>query len=418
MDGLAQDAGMARPPLAVDGRVTLDGGALKRLRLQAGLSQEALAERCLRQRLCVSIASIKRAEAGRAVLYRTARHLATVYEVPLESLWQQGEAPGDNASSVQAVAQPALGHDRGPDIDADLRSVIALQLTLVANASPGAAATVARLVQQFGGVLQPDPASGLLGVFGVPRAYLSDASRCLQCAISWPGLEGECSLRVDTRLGRRALPARGHEARLRILAAAGTRDHRHVGIGPAPSVSRSRLCRAPPRWRRLLHAEPPRRGAPSNLIGRYAEVRQFKAIMEITEACQSGHVVGVRGIAGIGKSRLVSELADMARQGGFGVHRATVLDFGVESDGTALGQLARSLIGLPPYAAGEAAEMLEDRLTRHGLPPEHAMSFRAMTGRPQAEAQALSYAAMAHATQQRAEALAALMLGGPSHIRC
>ena len=69
-----------------DGRAPLDVPHLKVLRQRAGLSQEAVSEGCLEKRLCVSLASIKRAEAGKAVLYRTARHLATFYGVDVSTL--------------------------------------------------------------------------------------------------------------------------------------------------------------------------------------------------------------------------------------------------------------------------------------------------------------------------------------------
>lgn len=69
-----------------DGRIVLGTRKLKELRRQQGLSQAALAHLCLERRLCLSIASIKRAEAGRPVLYRTARHLAEVHGVKLEEL--------------------------------------------------------------------------------------------------------------------------------------------------------------------------------------------------------------------------------------------------------------------------------------------------------------------------------------------
>jgi transcriptional regulator with XRE-family HTH domain len=69
-----------------DGRILLDSSLLKTFRRMHGLSQEALAQLCFDRRLCVSIASIKRAEAGKALLYRTARNLALVYEVPLQQL--------------------------------------------------------------------------------------------------------------------------------------------------------------------------------------------------------------------------------------------------------------------------------------------------------------------------------------------
>ena len=69
-----------------DGRASLDVHRLKALRRQCGLSQEAVSEKGMEQRLCLSIASIKRAETGKPVLYRTARHLAVFYGVPVETL--------------------------------------------------------------------------------------------------------------------------------------------------------------------------------------------------------------------------------------------------------------------------------------------------------------------------------------------
>ncbi|SOQ11194.1 hypothetical protein CFBP3846_03239 [Pseudomonas syringae pv. avii] len=69
-----------------DGRVRLKTDQLKKLRKDAGHSQESLALHCQDRRLCISIASIKRAEAGRPVLHRTARHFAECYGIALSSL--------------------------------------------------------------------------------------------------------------------------------------------------------------------------------------------------------------------------------------------------------------------------------------------------------------------------------------------
>ncbi|MGR4068630.1 helix-turn-helix domain-containing protein [Billgrantia sp. C5P2] len=74
-----------------DGRLRLDRERLKQHRKRLGLSQEALAEYCFDRRLCVSIASIKRTESGKTVLYRTARHLAEIYEVEVEELSTEAE---------------------------------------------------------------------------------------------------------------------------------------------------------------------------------------------------------------------------------------------------------------------------------------------------------------------------------------
>lgn len=82
-----------------DGRLRLDRERLKQHRKRLGLSQEALAEYCFDRRLCVSIASIKRAESGKAVLYRTARHLAEIYEV--EELSAEAEEAAVVASDIE-----------------------------------------------------------------------------------------------------------------------------------------------------------------------------------------------------------------------------------------------------------------------------------------------------------------------------
>lgn len=101
------ETGNFPPHQILDGRVILDAQGLKSLRKRRGLSQEAAAELCLDHRLCLSLASIKRAEAGKPVLYRTARHLASFYGTEVETLIRQQSAqPGCYFERMQLV--PAL----------------------------------------------------------------------------------------------------------------------------------------------------------------------------------------------------------------------------------------------------------------------------------------------------------------------
>ena len=51
-------------------------------------TQEEMAECCQQGRFRVSIASIKRAEIGRPVLFRVARELARYFNVPVERIVQ------------------------------------------------------------------------------------------------------------------------------------------------------------------------------------------------------------------------------------------------------------------------------------------------------------------------------------------
>jgi len=70
----------------MDGRMLLNSKNLKKLRKIKGLSQEKLAQECKDHRIQLSIASIKRAETGKQVLYRTAAALASYYQVSIDEI--------------------------------------------------------------------------------------------------------------------------------------------------------------------------------------------------------------------------------------------------------------------------------------------------------------------------------------------
>lgn len=70
----------------IEGRVKPNVERLKQLRRERGISQEGLADLCLAQTLRVSASSIKRAEAGKNLLYRTVRDLATFFAVDIAEL--------------------------------------------------------------------------------------------------------------------------------------------------------------------------------------------------------------------------------------------------------------------------------------------------------------------------------------------
>ncbi|MFK3651493.1 helix-turn-helix domain-containing protein [Lysobacter enzymogenes] len=68
------------------GQVVLDSAELRRLRQSRLLSQQDLAEDCWRRNIRVSVATIKRAESGRAVRFRIAHELARCFGVPVMAL--------------------------------------------------------------------------------------------------------------------------------------------------------------------------------------------------------------------------------------------------------------------------------------------------------------------------------------------
>lgn len=74
-------------PMVKNGRLQLSAETLRTLRHRNCLSQEEVAIECAARRIRISIASLKRAETGKPVLYRTARELAKFYQVPVERLF-------------------------------------------------------------------------------------------------------------------------------------------------------------------------------------------------------------------------------------------------------------------------------------------------------------------------------------------
>src|SRR5438105_1524763 len=144
------------PAIPADGRIALAPQRLKAHRLRLGLSQEALAEYCFGRRLCVSIASIKRAESGKSILYRTARHLAAAYEVSLETLASNQPRAPEEAAGVPVVG-PA-GTSSVVDVatldddEPTSRSVVVLALPLGAVLTPVQRDDAEHLSAQFGGV--------------------------------------------------------------------------------------------------------------------------------------------------------------------------------------------------------------------------------------------------------------------------
>lgn len=68
------------------GRTYLNTELLKHLRQERCWSQETLANKCFDKGLRVSLSSVKRAETGKRVLYRTALDLARIYQIPVNEL--------------------------------------------------------------------------------------------------------------------------------------------------------------------------------------------------------------------------------------------------------------------------------------------------------------------------------------------
>lgn len=379
-----------------DGRLTLDRDGLKRHRQRLGLSQEALAQHCFDRRLCVSIASIKRAESGRPVLYRTARHLAEVYGVPVAEL---------AAPDAPALDQGQAG---GPPAAADL-DALALDdespRSLIRLVADGDAASLRRWVTSFGGT--PAQGGAGVGLFGLPRAYRSDAERSLRCGLALLE-QGHCrGVRLEAFHWPAETPVEPeppHSPGLWVARGLAVQLAEHYAFAGDEGA-----------FLRYLHPLADDQGARFDLVGRHVEVGQLLSVLESTCAYQCGHLVYVRGVAGIGKTRLSDEFVEMARPRA-DLHQATVLDFGARVDEGPLEQLARSLLATRGEAVLDEACLMA-RLAALRLPADHAMLLRPLVGLAQPPEHARLHAAMTPETRtrRRVTALRELILARAIH---
>jgi tetratricopeptide (TPR) repeat protein/transcriptional regulator with XRE-family HTH domain len=382
-----------------DGRVQLDPGVLKNLRKTQGLSQETLAYACLDRRLCVSVASIKRAETGKPVLYRTARHLASIFGVEIDTLVGRGGAAAAQDAVSMEGPQPIRQDAASAQEDAIRYGVVLQFAPLVQTPIPQLSA----LIRQFGGEShhQHDD-TRMTACFGMSQAYGSDSRRALLCAMALLRAQWvDAGQPIVLELQRWGEPIRPLAAGMRVGPKSGE---------PAVYVARTLVEQlsawfefgeaeqVSPSYRVGLRVRESGETAFRGLAGRSIEVLQFHAVLDAVLECQDGHVISVRGMAGIGKTRLLEAFRVMARQDGFLCHDGEFRDFDVDNGSILLTHLVCSLAGVPVGAEqrnASHAPMAAAALRDLKLPGESLVFLQALLGVAlDDEAQRARYAAM------------------------
>ncbi|MEW8470961.1 MAG: BTAD domain-containing putative transcriptional regulator [Candidatus Thiodiazotropha sp.] len=226
-----------------------------------------------------------------------------------------------------------------------------------------------RYITQYGGLLHHQHGDAIVILFGLEKAYGNECEKALQLLLelrSLPGEAAECLSRLGVRSGiatgtvmsdgcgavSGAVFAQAEQ--LARSAAAG--DILLTGpayLGLRMSVEAAQAGDS--NWNvSAILPETAARSHPLPFVGRTRELRQLNTALEACIEDRAGETFLLRGESGIGKTRLVDEIAQHALQMGVTPHRALVLDFGMESTTEPIPSLLRQLMGLDGSArAGE-----------------------------------------------------------------
>ena len=349
--------------ITADGKITLNRERLKCLRRKLGISQEQLAFQCAERGLCVSVASIKRAETSKNILYRTARDISRFYQLEVEELVSA------EASSSSAVV---------PDFAVN-RQIVLLRCGWPADSVAQVATSefivgIADLSKQC----RADPiqslpndhwfAFGTEGINGT-EAWRAGyfAQKVQQRATEHDLAAPLCllvSVTVSSEQGGAALSDQSHpllQHPVGILA-------EHIAPGAIiiddplqPQLehhfSTKLLTQSllPALWQLL--PKPGLQHPALSLAGRRVELMQFCAIMDSSTSFSCAHIICLSGVAGIGKSRLLKEFCHLATAAGVEPHLANILDFGDHRAHQLIPQLTNTLLGQTTNAVSREASL-------------------------------------------------------------
>lgn len=256
---------------------------------------------------------------------------------------------------------------------------------------------VDRTIEDYGGTIDKHMGDNVMALFGAPLAHVNDPERAVRAATAihagMEALSRELGREIKTHIGIASGPvvASGtgsqahHEytvtgksvnlaSRLQDKAASGetlvsASVHRAVGdlirwkaLGKIDVKGFERPVAI---WRIDGLGREGGAGHRGSFVGRQAELAQLGSLIEPCVNSGQGRAVVIRGEAGIGKSRLVEEIARTAGDRGFAACRCLVLDFGGGLE--VISGLVRSLLDVPAQCVEAERSAAARAAVREGL---------------------------------------------------
>ena len=261
-------------------------------------------------------------------------------------------------------------------------------------------------IESFGGVVEKFIGDAVVGMFGAPVAYGDDAERAVRAALTVRDTIAamdeadrrlELKVRIAVNTGEalvtlNARPALGEAmvtgdvvntaARLQTAAPVGavlvgedtyraTREA--ILYAPAAAVEAKGKEELVPAWIALQEARSPGdRPARGPLVGRSHELDVLRGTWERVASERRPHLVTLIGSAGVGKTRLAGEFAEMVRDRGGRTVRGRTLPYRESTAYSALAFQLKQLCGIFETDSVDAASKKLDDAVSTLLPPAEA----------------------------------------------
>jgi class 3 adenylate cyclase/tetratricopeptide (TPR) repeat protein len=233
-------------------------------------------------------------------------------------------------------------------------------------------------VTKFGGAVERHIGDNVMGVFGAPIAHDDDPQRAVRAAceihraVSTISEEIGVALAVHVGIAAGTVMASNTgsslkaaygvvgspvnlAARLQGTAAPGETlvsnavrlaTEQIVEFAAMGAVALKGLDAPVPVWRVKGERRETSAGGAVPLVGRRAEMRLLNSLLDGVLETGLGKTVYIRGEPGIGKTRLMQTIGELARARGFSCHVALVLDFGMGLGRDATRTLVAGMLGL------------------------------------------------------------------------
>ncbi|MGE3338152.1 MAG: adenylate/guanylate cyclase domain-containing protein [Alphaproteobacteria bacterium] len=254
-----------------------------------------------------------------------------------------------------------------------------------------------RIVEAHGGHVDKHIGDCVMAVFGAPVAHGNDAERAVRAALAiraaMPGLAAQIGRPVDVHVGiaggqvvASSTGSTSHQeytvtgetvnlaARLTEAARAGEillSDHvrqqlpGRLAVDDAGQLAVKGFARPVAAWR-LSGLRQGGEAAGPPLVGRTAQLGQCRALLGSGRESRRGHLVYIRGEAGIGKSRLVEEIRKEAAGLGYVCTTTLILDFGAGAGHEPLTNIVRGLLDIDVAADDRAVRAAVEQALEDG----------------------------------------------------